>query len=333
MAVSVTSGDWCMKKKWIPIAIAAFVVIDIVLVYLAFRHTSEAPANQPGASSPAGDATDHSHPTDPAGQGGQGTQGPSGQDSSGPAHNALPAGHTGHTIHLVSRSISGAVLSAASTPCTPVEAQTESQEPSTALRHAEAGDAAVAELDVTEQQILRVIARSSSNLEYVAADTDCQVQVYRTSDGGASWTSGPASDYWHLNPGPPSATIVSPAGKMDAGCEVVSLSVLSHTTAFIVCVDGTVRSTSDGGQSWQQQGEDDDVVSVSFINAGSGYALAVGEQCAAEVRRTTDSGQSWQPVGCIAGSAPQSIDAVGEDVVAFVDDQLHVSADGGSTWS
>ncbi|WP_153505265.1 WD40/YVTN/BNR-like repeat-containing protein [Cumulibacter manganitolerans] len=301
-----------MKKNWAPIALAAFAVVDLVLVYLAFRHTS-APAA--GAADPTTQAT-----SSPATSG---SASRSAGSSSSAAGSSAP-GQQAPASALLSMASDGTVLRATAGACqggneAKIELSTDSGK-----SFNQVGDGA--------REVLRVIAKSQANLQYVGADESCAVSLYQSVDGGKTWSKGPADGSWYLKPG--GKGLVAPGGNAgDVGCTPVALSVVSKQSAFVACSDGSVRSSSNGGAQWQQAGAPSGVVSVSFLDQSNGYALAVGQQCPAEVRRTNDGGATWTPVGCIQGSQPQALDAIGQRVFATVDGKAHMSSDGGATWS
>lgn len=303
-----------MKKKWLPIGVAVFAIVDIVLIYLAVRHTSGPSASAdagPAATTVDSSATETTEPT-------------SGAPSTAPTSSAGPAAAS-DAVSLVALATDGTVLQASSGQCEPGV--------TSGLQLSTDGGATFAALPAQEQQVLRVIATSKSNLQYVGADEDCETALYQSVDGGTTWSKGPADGSWHLAAGPPSTSIVSPEGETDAGCVPVGISVLSKTAAFVACADGGVRGTADGGETWNPAGAPQGIVNVSFLNQTNGYALAVAQECPAEVRRTSDGGKTWNPVGCIQGSVPQSVDAIGQRVVAVVDGTFHTSVDGGVTWN
>ena len=303
-----------MKKKWIPIGIAVFAVVDIVLVYLAVRHTSGSAASaQESAVTTSVESTTS-----------QSQDGSTQQTTSAPATSA-GSGTPSDAVSLISLATDGTVLQASSGQC--------GAGGSAGLQLSTDGGKTFAPLQAPEHQVLRVIATSEVNLQYVGAGQDCEPALYQSVDGGTTWSKGPADGSWHLAAGAPSTTVESPEGPQDAGCVPVAISVLSKTSSFIACADGSARGTVDSGKTWTPAGEPQGIVSVSFLNQTSGYALAVGQDCPAEVRRTTDGGESWNPVGCIQGSTPESIDAIGQQVVAVVDGAFHTSTDGGVTWS
>lgn len=295
-----------MKKRWVPIALAAFVIVDIVLVYLAFRHTRSGDS----ASAEAQSATTSAGPentTNPTGGGSSSATG-------APSVNGLA---------LVSMGSDSSVLRATTGSC-------KGGPPATLEVSTDGGQTFETVAGATPE-ILRVIAWSQANLQYVGADQECQPALYQSVDGGETWSKGPSEGTWHLAPG--GDGLIGPDGPVDAGCQPVSLSVLSRDAVFIACEDDTVRSTANGGKEWANAGSLKDVVSVSFLSNRNGYALSVGEQCGAEVSRTTDGGVTWSPVGCIQGTTPQALDAIGQLVVATVDGQGHLSSDGGATWN
>ena len=95
--------------------------------------------------------------------------------------------------------------------------------------------------------------------------------IYRTTDGGGTWTSQE-----------------SPLGD-DAGYSDVSFTDLDHGT--IVWAGGVILRTTDGGASWvtQNSGTGESLAGVSFSDTENG--MVVGS--AGTILRTTDGGATW----------------------------------------
>lgn len=311
-----------MKKKWVPVALAAFVVLDLVLVFLAIQRTS-VPANDTSSGQPQRPTTQTTtRPTmEPSNAASESNAQPTAS-----AGTTAPASNSGApAVALLAMSPDGTVMRAESGLC--------STESDSTLDISTDGGQSFTAATVPQHQILRVIARSPANLQYVGADESCEASLYQSVDGGQTWSEGPVGGAWHLVPGEPSQNLVAPGGPVEVGCAARAISVLDVYSAFVACSDGGVRGTADGGATWTQMGEPQGIVSVSFVNTSSAYALAVAESCPAEVRRTADGGQSWEQVSCIPAGEPLSIDAVGQRVIAVVGGEVHLSGDGGATWS
>lgn len=92
----------------------------------------------------------------------------------------------------------------------------------------------------------------------IGADLSCTAKVRETSDGGATWTTASAvAGAWFRDPKDP-RTVGAPGRATSAPCgnrAVVDLVVLSTEAAQVLCVDGSVRSSSDTGSSWTASGK------------------------------------------------------------------------------
>jgi hypothetical protein len=83
---------------------------------------------------------------------------------------------------------------------------------------------------------------------------DCSATWVGTTTQGTEWTAFPdrVATAWHLQPGD-STMVVSPGGPKPAPCgEVVGLADLSEVAAAILCSDGSVLRTANGGTTWDE---------------------------------------------------------------------------------
>lgn len=163
-------------------------------------------------------------------------------------------------------------------------------------------------------------------------------RVLRTTDGGSHWQD------------------VTPLGVSWLAGEIPAY-FLNTSTAWVATPQGTGSTllffrTTDGGQTWQQQGAFESVTpaDLSFVNEQDGWALvdrqgATGNQTAT-LLRTTDGGATWVKVAD-TGIPPQkgTIPFAGSKIVTFLNattgwltgfsyagTQLYVTHDAGVTW-
>ena len=160
---------------------------------------------------------------------------------------------------------------------------------------------------VTQPDTLSQIAMIDSKVGWALTR---KAQVFRTTDGGATW-----SDV---------SIFQAPASEQEA--PVTSACFLDGQTAFVATNAGTanqpqivVYRTSDKGVTWKSTSltatlawEKDDVggLDVSFPDASNGYVLIEGTpgagQMAKALYRTTDGGATFAFIGDITGMTTQA---------------------------
>ena len=100
----------------------------------------------------------------------------------------------------------------------------------------------------------------------------------------------------------------------------------------LLCDDGHVLGTTDGGRTWEPLGSLDGAVGIRFLTPARGLAIAGTPECAAQVLTTTDGGTRWTPRRCLGDAPARAIGAEGDLAAAWVADTVLVSADGGRSW-
>lgn len=142
----------------------------------------------------------------------------------------------------------------------------------------------------------------------LAADKDCRLGQYTTTDGGQSWTgSGSTTGAWGRKPDAAEEiyTPQDPAARPCTGGDVVDLARSSATGAQVLCQDGTVRQTIDGGQTWRDAGEVKGALAIANRVEGNrlvGYAARSVDGCAGvQLVRIGTGGQGADPevLACI----------------------------------
>ena len=181
--------------------------------------------------------------------------------------------------------------------------------------------------------IIYADAKSPAEITVGAADSDCKVHPYTTTDGGGTWTqeSGPLKQ-WHVDPA--TGGIVSPSGPTDTGCKKLAvLAPVSKATAKVFCAAGSVRSTTDGGKTWTTLGQLPDVTGSVFTGPQTGYALVLESDCKSRVHATVNGGLTWAPVGCVAETLGiPGFAGTTERLVAGGTGGVRLSTNGGRTW-
>lgn len=191
--------------------LALFLVVDLVLVVLMFRHVS-------------GDSGDASPSTEPRPV-----------ESSGPA-DPVPA--TPAAAGLVEATEDVTVWGA--------RGSCSAGSPVTLVRDS---DGAREELDPGITELLRLDVNDTGDVYVIGAGADCQPVELLLSDGATEWVdpAGPIRR-WHLTPG--AATVTTPGGAVDPGCAPVSL-VSEGAEGLVGCDDGSIRTSGDDGATWE----------------------------------------------------------------------------------
>ena len=107
---------------------------------------------------------------------------------------------------------------------------------------------------------------------------------------------------------------------------------LSPSVAFATGPSGALARSDDGGVTWSEVGvsTSEDVIDVSFADQAIGYAL----DAAGTLLRTDNSGQSWQILNTGTAARPQSVLALGTQIVLLVGPKgVLRSTDGGNTFT
>jgi hypothetical protein len=186
----------------------------------------------------------------------------------------------------------------------------------------------------TVPSIVRASAASPRRLAACAADRECGVRAYTSTDGGSTWKKKSGRpNAWYMDP--KTGVSVSPKGPTDNGCKKSALlAPVNNSTAVVVCENGTVRRTVDSGGSWTAVGQRDDVTSVAFGSPTTGYATTREKSCASRVQVTTDGGATWRPAGCVIKEfAIPALAVVGDRLVAGGTAGALMSEDQGQTWA
>jgi photosystem II stability/assembly factor-like uncharacterized protein len=133
---------------------------------------------------------------------------------------------------------------------------------------------------------------------------------------------------------PKTGVSISPKGPTDNGCKKSALlAPVNRSTAVVVCENGAVRRTTDGGGSWAAVGRLDDVTAVAFASPTTGFATTRGSACASRVKVTTDGGATWRSAGCVAEEfAIPALAVVNDQLIAGGTAGVLVSADQGDSW-
>ncbi|MCW2568743.1 MAG: hypothetical protein JWN54_2840 [Mycobacterium sp.] len=291
------------------VLLAAVIALDIVLVSVALR-------SQPGASVAVAESV-------PAtAEPGSPTTAPT--ELSVPASPALLVDLSGTTAFRVSGPGTCAAGGAA------VQVSTD-------------GGDTWTDAEVPVRTVLRVLVTGTGAATMIGAGTDCRPASYQTTDAGRSWVrSGDTAGTWHRY-GSAVARLHVPsrdaALPCPAGVALTDLAPGSVTRATVLCSDGSLHQTTDGGTRWTRRGELGGAVAINQSSVDRLVAAVTGVPgCSGvQVQTSDDGGTTWVAAGCAAGARSEA--AVG---VTFSDaergllvtrDATYRTSDGGASWS
>jgi photosystem II stability/assembly factor-like uncharacterized protein len=196
-------------------------------------------------------------------------------------------------------------------------------------------------------EILGLDPKSAESLHLLGADRDCGVGSYSTGDVGKQWLGPePVTGQWYRRPDT-TQQIVTPSGGAPNPCadsnrDVISIAPVDNKTAFVLCVDGAVESTTDGGKTWTNPATVDGAVALAWADANQGWLLTIDRtECPGlQVRVSVNAGQTWTSGGCVGGlglvtassQRPSIAFADLEDGMVTVGGKTLVTTDGGMTW-
>jgi photosystem II stability/assembly factor-like uncharacterized protein len=191
--------------------------------------------------------------------------------------------------------------------------------------------------------ILRLRLVSSQTAWFVGTDRACRTHLYRTVDGGHRWRVSPRTrGTWHRLADRRLHSLHAPNGLVDSPCRgdarILEVAGVTLWTAALLCSDGSVHRTSDGGESWRAGSALRGGRALAFPSPESGYAVVVdGAGCSGlQIRRSTDGGLRWTPVGCVQNAPDRSAIALAladsAHGVLVVGATTFSTSDGARTW-
>lgn len=196
---------------------------------------------------------------------------------------------------------------------------------------------------------VRMKATSTTSVFAIGGDPEgaCAPRFAFSRTSGDTWVTddGELPGSWYLAPAD-RATVHGPAAEVPLPCGgAVELAGLDADRAGLLCTDGGVWLTADGGAAWAQAGSVPDAVTIA--PTADGYLLAVVRPAtcagvgvfpvAADGAGTSEAGApDAAPLGCapIEGATPGQIAlaAAGANVWMWSGDTVIRSVDAGLTW-
>ncbi len=170
--------------------------------------------------------------------------------------------------------------------------------------------------------VTRVRPSSASAAFTVGGGDGCSFVLWSTSDGGGSW-SGPQSAQAAWGRSPTDPTLVErpggdPVRACARGADVVDLTGSDRANAAVLCSDGRVRETSNGGGAWRTVVERDGALALSWGGGGSGVLAGTGDGCEGVLVVPVEAGTAGTPT-CVEKLTP-------------VAGEVAVSQGGGGLW-
>lgn len=184
--------------------------------------------------------------------------------------------------------------------------------------------------------VTRLSGSAPASLAVVGGDAACASAVRVSADAGATWGPGDAPEtYWHLLPAD-RATLQTPTGQVPVPCgtEPLGLATDGADRGAVLCPDGAVHASTDGGRTWAQSAAVPGAVAIGVRDGG--YLLGVEDPACTGVGVVRLDGAGVldaQAAGCAPVTAAQvALAGAGDAVWLWAGEETRVSADGGLTW-
>ncbi|MFQ6171915.1 hypothetical protein ACK8HX_09935 [Oryzobacter sp. R7] len=156
--------------------------------------------------------------------------------------------------------------------------------------------------------VTRVRPSDEGNGFVVGGDSRCRIRLWNTGVAGEEWTDAQsAADAWGRDP--EDATRVhrpggDPVTPCEGGARVVDLAGLRDGVGSVVCSDGTLRTTTNGGGRWTTTLTAEGLVALSLTAPGRGAIALVTGDCAGVAVAALDDGKAGE-VQCIEDVTPR----------------------------
>ena len=158
-------------------------------------------------------------------------------------------------------------------------------------------------------RVLRLLAESSTDARAVGGDESdkCSLKLWTSSNAGGDWGEpGDAALAWSRDPTDrmavhtPGDETVRPCGPRT----VIDLSVLDGSRATVLCVNGDVYATTDGGGGWRKAYTVKSALALTVAEGGRGVVLKADAKCKGVVALPIVSGKPAKKGECVVAPAP-----------------------------
>lgn len=294
-----------MTRTGTIVGVALLVVVDVVLAVLAWNHVYSGDVGA-GVVEEITDSAEAADGTDPT------------------PTESVPAGDDAATAYDAALVADEVVTRAAVRSC-------EDADGPAVVEVSRDGGASFDAVEVPLAAVRRVQVESADDLVAVGTNGRCEPVARVSGDGGETWEPAPLeSAGWSLVG---DGQLVSPAGELgDIGCAPAAVSGVTDEDAVVLCDDGGVLRTENGGGFWGRQTTLPFAGDVAFVSASVGYVLVSRGGCDVLVRETTDGGATWRDTQCISAEPPAAVAADGDVLVVLTADGAYRSGDRGDNW-
>ena len=323
-----------LKGNWPKMAIGGLVLLNLVLLALLLlrgptevtaepaarpSETTQLPLSTPDPTATAGDATSSAEPT------------PSVTSSSTNPAGTESTPDAGLSTRLLAVSSDTLAWRAVFGPC-PTDSELEvSRDGGRTWRSTPSG----------LKSVSRLRAYSDSSVFAVGGAEDCETRYVATGGPEESWAPNGRllGQTWYRVPKQPNR-VHAPNGRTSSPCEeqLRDFAGLGDQNAAAVCADGTVRTTQDGGRTWQDLGG---VSTALALGADEQvYALAMRREGCDGVTLALLPPEAEGVNGKLVRCAPVDRDEIYELAVGvrgpvvwlWSGEEVKVSTDRGRTW-
>lgn len=178
--------------------------------------------------------------------------------------------------------------------------------------------------------VLRVRAVRSSDFWFIGTDEECAPTFVRSTNGGDSWrTDADTGGAWHLLADPQSKELHAPDGDVDSPCTdtiAVELEGVSTSVAYVLCGDGSVHRTGNGGQSWRAAGSAPGAVAMGMAGETVVVAAEGVDDCSGLAVQTVTPDETTLQA-CVEDATASGAG------LAFADQRVGFLVVGESTWT
>jgi hypothetical protein len=158
-------------------------------------------------------------------------------------------------------------------------------------------------------RVLRLRPESATKAFSVGGDKTCSLALWDTINAGTNWAEpGNAAEAWSRDPDDANAvhTAANQLRRPCGGRKVVDLSVLDKERATVLCENGDVRMTTDGGQNWPRLFGTKNALAVALAEGEVGVVVKSDKTCAGVVAVPITEGQQAAEGECVGSNPVQS---------------------------